>query len=504
MCAPEEEKLEEFYLALGAQTLRSIIQEDLRLGDLSPKQDSAAKLRSHVLERAKLFLHEVHRENIKHDGRWLEKNLWVKVVTTISLRRSLRGHSHSHTEKRSAALENERKTGWTLYVTTGNYDTYQISYAVCKLLLDKPNQSAYLTFEQFLNLSLYQLRSRGYNVERILRAKAAEQRIAEEERKKQMVVEQQRIKEQDEQWRQQSQVVPGTPGRDERVTSMPGAFGADSPENATRPNSKRGRANSGIFSSIRRQFGIKSSSSGSEAQEQLQNFLSGNDNGADSQSGKTGQPGPSRQPSDNPPPYEKTKSGTEKVSSPAAVQQNLHNAIQASRAYNSSTLFSPPTTKTIKEQASYCDSNHAQDITFLASASNGTRIFISTSLSTPSTEFLAENVTALNTFSLLLQDICDVYALPRKAMHVYYDQSGPTIAFNSGGAIFCNFRFYSQLHEKKVAAGNQEGKMEAGVYWWTVVAHELAHNLVQEHDSTHSFYTYVLLPFPFPPIPAFP
>ncbi|KAK0115907.1 hypothetical protein ONS95_012951 [Cadophora gregata] len=486
ICAPEEEKLEDFYIALGAQTLRSLIQEDLRLGGEAAKQEPATKLRLHVLERAKLFLHEIRRENIKHDGRWLEKNLTVKVVTAINLRRSLRGHSLSHNEKRSAALENEKKTGWTLFVTAGDLDSYQISQAVSRLLLDRPSQRDYLTFEQFLNLSLFQLRARGYNVERILRAKAAEQRMAEEERRKQMAIEQQQIQEQEEQWKQQGQMVPAAAAREESMP-MPGGFGSDSPENSPQPNPKRGRPN--IFSSFTKRLGLNSSSSsgGSEVQEQLQNFLGG---GSGNQGGST--------PKDNPPTYDEANKGTEKVSSPAAVQQNLHNAIQSSRAYDSSTLFSPPRTETVKEQATYCDSTPSQNITFLADASNGTRIFISKTLSMDPTTFLTQNVSALNTFSLLLQDVCDVYALPRRAMHIFYDESGGTIAFNSGGAIFCNFRFYSQLHVAKMTACSGEGKSEAAAYWWIVIAHELAHNIVKEHNAEHSFYTEMLAATNFP------
>jgi hypothetical protein len=205
MVAPMEDKLEDFYLTLGASTLGSLVQDDLKLGNPITDQNSVAtKLRIHILERAKLFLHECARENIKHDSRWLEKNLSVQIVTSISLRRSLRGHIESHTQKRSAAVMRERHQGWTLFVTEGRHDTYQISQAICPVLLERPHQQSYLTFETFLNLNLYDLRARGYNVERILRAKAAEARIAEEERRKQMEAEQAQLREQEEQWRQKS------------------------------------------------------------------------------------------------------------------------------------------------------------------------------------------------------------------------------------------------------------------------------------------------------------
>jgi hypothetical protein len=488
MVAPMEDKLEEFYLALGASTLASLAQDDLRLGRASTDQKSVVKLRSHILERAKLFLHECDRSNIRHDSKWLEKNLSLQIVTSISLRRSLRGHTEAHTQKRSAAITHERHQGWTLFITEGRHDTYQISQAICPILLERPHQQSYLTFETFLNFNLYELRSRGYNVERILRAKAAEARIAEEERKKQMEVEQAQLREQEEQWKQQSQALVPAAAREDHQKStqvaMPGAFGSDSPENSPQPT-RSGRR--GLFSGLTRRLGLDSSG---EAQQQLQSFLGG---GSGSHSHDDSEPPPQV---DNPPTYDEASKGgparggqgPEHVSSPAAVQQNLLNAIQSSRAHDSSTLFSPPTTQTIKEQASYCDSTSAQNLNYLADASNGARLFVSRNVASP-TEFLSHNVAALNSFAVLLYEIADVYALPRRAIHIFYDETGGTIAFNSNGSIFCNFRFFKQLHLSKIDSDRRHGRVEAGAYWWIVLAHELAHNLVKEHSAEHSFYT---------------
>ena len=76
--------------------------------------------------------------------------------------------------------------------------------------------------------------------------------------------------------------------------------------------------------------------------------------------------------------------------------------------------------------------------------------------------------------------------------HIFYDEQGGTIAFNSNGSVFCNFRFYNQLHAPKMESSPVEGRVDAASYWWIVIAHELAHNLVKEHNAEHSFYTYVL------------
>ncbi|TVY25615.1 hypothetical protein LHYA1_G006317 [Lachnellula hyalina] len=493
ICAPEDDKLEEFYLALGASTLHSLVEEDLRLGQTYEKQASAIKLRSHVLERSKLFLHEIDQKEIKHDSRWLDKNLSVQVVSSIQLRRSLRGHNLSHTEKRSAACTHERHQSYTLLVTPGNHDVFQISQAICKILLDRPSQQACMSFETFLKLNLYELRSRGYNVERILRAKAAEQRIAEEERRKQLETEQQALKDQQEQWSQENELALTNTTKESRrkskMPSMPGSFGSDSPENSPAPKSPPKQKSRGMFAGLSRRLGLDNSG---EAHDQLQNLLGGS--------------GPSsshdhehehEQQTDNPPTYEQAnkssggKSATEKVSSPAAVQQNLLNAIQSSRAHDSSTLFSPPSKQVIKEQASYCDETPSQNITFLTDASNGTRIFVSKTLSVSHTEFISSHSSSLNSFASLLHEVADVYTLPRKAVHIFYDESGGTIAFNASGSIFFNFRFWLQLHDGK-------DRVAGAAYWWIVCAHELAHNLVKEHSADHSFYTEMLVANYFP------
>ncbi|CCD56104.1 hypothetical protein BofuT4_P152360.1 [Botrytis cinerea T4] len=120
VCAPLEDTLEEFYLALGSTNLSNIVQEDLRVGQAVTYQGDSVKLRKHILERSKLFLHESPRENVKRDSRWLEKNLTVQVVSGIQVRRSLKGHNLSNTEKRTAACIQERYKGLQLLLARNN------------------------------------------------------------------------------------------------------------------------------------------------------------------------------------------------------------------------------------------------------------------------------------------------------------------------------------------------------------------------------------------------
>ncbi|WQF79713.1 Putative histidine kinase/HSP90-like ATPase superfamily [Colletotrichum destructivum] len=482
MTAPEEEVLEEFYRQLGASTLSSLVGEEVRIGPHVNNQDRAAALRKHVLERSKIFLHEYskyRRDYIKRDFKWLEKSLQVELVRSVALRRSLQGHGHSHTEKRSAASA-QSGSSWILYVVAeGQPDMYQVGQAICQLLLSRPNQQAYLFFEPFLTLDLYGLRARGYNVDRILRAKAAEARFAEEERRKALEAEQMRIQEKQQEWGQQAKAAEAA--RQSTRTPepiMPGSFTNDSPDDSHKlPPPQQSWKGKGLFSNLSRRFGLDTSGN-DEAEDQLQKFIDkppqSQPQGVGNQSGSSTQ-----KPKDD-----------GRVTNPATVEQNLLNAINSTRAHDSDSVFSPPSVNEVKEQATYCDSTPAQNIVFAAEASNGMKVFVSRTLSMEPDLFLSIYHGSINAFASLLTDVASVYSLSPRVLHIFYDESGSTIAFNSSGSIFCNLRFFLQLHTNK-SNGKQSGeaKAEAGVWWWVVLAHELAHNLVQPHNSDHSYYT---------------
>ncbi|KAJ2990920.1 hypothetical protein NUW58_g2727 [Xylaria curta] len=486
-CAPEEDLLETFYQALGSPTLSSTVQEDLRVGPYSEKQDGALWLRNHVLERSKLFIHEYARytrDAIKHDAKWLEKNLTVAVVRSVALRRSLRISSQFHTEKRSAA-SSQTKAGWVLYVASESSrpDMYQVGQAICQLMLNRPSQQAYLFFEPFLKLDLLDLRARGYNVDRILRAKAAEARIAEEERRRALDAEQARIREREQDFIRQNQAATAAAviDREQNRTPpprMPGGFHSpedhDNPSSSVLPEPSQSNKGRGLFSNLSKRFGFDYNN---ETDEKLKNFVGSAPN------------------QETLPPAEPSSSGSKsgknaqdgKVTNPAVVQQNLLNAIKSTRAYDSSLLYSPPTTREVKEQATYCDDTAAKDLTLLADSSNGMRIFVSSNIPHRETGvFLSSNHAAINSFAALLKDVGDVYQIPKNVLHIFYDEGGNTIAFNRDGSIFCNLRFYIQLHADQRSG---EDKASAAVWWWVVLAHELAHNIIHPHNADHSYYT---------------
>ncbi|KAK7739828.1 hypothetical protein SLS62_011197 [Diatrype stigma] len=495
ICAPEEDVLEAFYMALGSPTLANTVQEDLRIGPHSSKQEGALWLRKHVLERSKIFIHEYARHSrdaIKHDAKWLETHLSVQVVRSVALRRSLRGQGQSHTEKRSAA-SSKTNNGWVLYVAAENArpDMYQVGQAVCHLILNRPSQQAYFFFEPFLKLDLLDLRARGYNVDRILRAKAAEARIAEEERRKALDAEQTRIREREQEFRQQTQVAAAAAREHNRTPPprMPGGF--DSPEDKgnksppSLPEPSQNRRSRGLFSNLSKRFGFDT---WDEPDDQPKHAIDS-------------APEPVKLPPAEASSSKSKQDDDGRVTNPAVIQQNLLNAIKSTRSHDSSQLFAPPTTQDVREEAEYCDENAGHDLEFAADASNGMRVFVSRTDGIDIAQFLASHHRAINAFAALIRDIgVDIYAVRPAALHLFYNTSGSTVAFNRDGSLFCNFRFFLQLHAQHFSAsadGAQghglqlqlQKRAEAAVWWWVVLAHELSHNIVKPHNSQHSFYT---------------
>lgn len=382
-------------------------------------------------------------------------------------------------------------TGHTLYVSADQGkkpDMYQVGQAVCSLILTRHNQQSYLVFEPFLNLDLLNLRARGYNVDRILRAKQEEARVAEEERRKALEAEEQRIREREAERVRQNKAAraqadddeksrPETPGQSSAGLpgKMPGAFG-DSPEAAPLPTQKS-RRSKGFFSNISRRLGIEQEAEASEA---MDNLLTG---GSEREAQPT-LPGPPKPqgPGDN-----------SRVTSPAVVQNNLLQAIRSTRPHDSNSVFSPPQTQEVKETATYCDSTPAQNIVFAAQAPRGMKVYLHKNLTIDHMTFLGQNSEAIAKFETLLRDVSDIYGVSPTALQIHFDEEGPCIAFNTNGSIFCNLRFFLQLHYNKmrdnVGRAAADGRVEASVWWFVVVAHELAHNLVSAHDANHSYYT---------------
>ncbi|KAL6243708.1 hypothetical protein RBB50_009141 [Rhinocladiella similis] len=488
LAAPQEETLEDFYYMLGCPLLSSLVEEAARHGPRATDQKPAEKLQKLILERSTLFLHEQPHDTIKHDARWLQKNLSVQLVSSVSLRRSLKGRDISHTEKRTAVITLVDQQ-YTLWITGAKPDLYQVSQALVHILLNRPKLHMAITLEMLLKTDLLELRARGFNVGRILRQKAAEQRLAESKRQQELEEQQKRIEEEEKAWRaSQEQAAQEKP----QHSQLPGGF-PDSPDSrslthnpevATRRLSmddNQRRQGRNLFSNLSRQLGLSNN-------RHIQSML-GQDTNGNPQAG-AGRDG-DREP---PPPYQYDQRGgqagpQQSITAPHQLRENLLNAIKKSRAHNSSDIFSPGETNVLNEKKSYCDERPAHDLTFVADIKHGIQMYLSPSSVDNSSAFLQRHSTGLTAFATMLEGVGEVFSLDPRTINIFFEPSGKTIGFNRNGSIFCNYRYYFDLHEKNATTVGADGYAEAFVYWWVILCHELAHNLVGDHSSEHSYYT---------------
>lgn len=485
--APQEETLEGLYSALETPYLSKLVEDDQRMGAQLRDQTPAHRLQKLIVERSRLFLHDHTADAIRHDGKWLEQSLTVKATEFLQVTHRLKGYRMQFVEKRSAALHRESKKDATLYVTA-RYDFYEVSRAIMSLLLRRPRQQDYLALETMMDCDLRRLKTKGYNVDRILHQRAVESRIADSERQKREE-EQRRIAEEDAKkaGRQAenrgitngvNQLQLEGPDTPERQPSMPGAF-SDSPEQQlTRPGlNDRGKKPSNIFSNISRQLGFNTSPTAPQ-NPNVQPLLTNGE-------------------ADLPPPYSgsepsrpttKTLSpNTEKVTSSRDLQQNLQKAIKSSRPFGANSMFSRPETTEIKEPRSYCDAKPGQDLTFVADLGRGIRFFLPRQHPVDPNTYMSQHNAALGTFANLLAECAIIFDVPSDTINVFADEKGASIAFNTNGSIFCNLRYFEQLHEGDMVSA--DGREQAMAYWAVTLCHELAHNLVGDHGPQHSFYT---------------
>lgn len=488
LAAPQEEALENFYLALGAIPLSTIVEERASWGSVAADQRLGAKLQRLINERSRLFLHDQSPDAIRHDTKWLEKNLQVQVVNSISLTRSLKGRRVSLTQKRSAVITQQQSRAWTLWICPGKYDYYEISQALVHLVLYRPKLHTTLTLEMLLKTDLLELKTRGYNVERILKQKAQEARVAEDKRQKQLEEERRQLQEREAAWaRERAQLDRQVEEDDNSQALMPGDF-PDSPTNrndrhVSRPQMPEPAPEHApekprsLFANFTRRLGL--------------------DSGRPNSTQELSQPQP--QPSEHsgqdapPPPYSPEDPKTSRpeqpmtVNPPHKLHSELLSAVQACRPHGSSGVYSRPETSQVTETKSYCDEKPSHDLDFIATLPCGINLLFVKSLGDRS-NFIAKNGTGINMFASVLMECASVFALGINTLSVFYDPGGKTIAFNRAGSIFCNYFYFQQLHEAGLL--QSQDSTEALVYWWVILCHELAHNLVGDHSSAHSYYRY--------------
>ncbi|CAB4394674.1 unnamed protein product [Rhizophagus irregularis] len=101
-------------------------------------------------------------------------------------------------------------------------------------------------------------------------------------------------------------------------------------------------------------------------------------------------------------------------------------------------------------------------------------------------EILSQSrIVPLSKFIYILKDLANVFEVTPKVIHIFYDNSKNSIAFNRDRSLFFNLKFYLELHEQTC---KNKPTIDAMTYWFTIYCHVLAHNFIQRHNSEFEFY----------------
>lgn len=157
---------------------------------------AALHLQSIIRERARLFLYDYSKETLhpNRDSKWFENNLSVQTVRSIVIKTSMKGTNIRHIQEKTATLRQESNRNWVICITE-KYNMAQVSRALARLLLIRPKPRDWMVLTEFLRSELSGLQEAGINVDRILRQKEKEAKVAEERHRHQLE-EEQRLRDQ--------------------------------------------------------------------------------------------------------------------------------------------------------------------------------------------------------------------------------------------------------------------------------------------------------------------
>jgi len=177
---------------------------------------------------------------------------------------------------------------------------------------------------------------------------------------------------------------------------------------------------------------------------------------------------------------------TDLVTPLANIASNIDTAIRACKEEKSDLIQSRQQMQMVKETLNdgYCDiSGNIGDLSLLGEMGE-VRIYFAKDVHNPA-ELMKTKRDAVARFIHVIIPIRDLYQLPPTSVHIFCDVAGSTIAFNRNASIFVNLRYFEAWHDDLVRNGDL---IEAYTSWYFTLAHEIAHNLVQPHNSEHEFY----------------
>ncbi|KAG8964408.1 hypothetical protein FRC03_001809 [Tulasnella sp. 419] len=441
--APEEDILEAFYQKLGSPRITSLVKEEYQPLEIEEcESKSAAETRNLIIERFPLLLHNRNtRASVKPVWLSQDNNFTVRNCQKIELKRTLTilGESISKTQEVSATVI-FTGTGETsrarLYLSEDDQlDMFEVANSMCKFLLKNPHPQDSLLFMTILSTDLQALGRRGYPVHRILH----QHKVESEHRA--------------------ARRAEGAKGRRQLVEASPSSGATPArvtPYNSPKIRPSSGSGLSGLLKSIKNQIDKVSIRFTDRRLVAMSQTLPENIDGG--------------------------------VTPWSNIEHNIQMAIDDCHPESEHLLEIRQRMTMVNEslEGGYCDiSGCDKNFHAMSGVISGYQIFIAHDVPSPH-DILQQKQAAIQRFASFVMDpLRSLFQLMPASLHIFYDQRGDLIAFNRKGSLFLNLRFYEGWHDMDVSEGRSE---KALISWYFILAHEIAHNLVQLHNAKHELY----------------
>jgi hypothetical protein len=170
-----------------------------------------------------------------------------------------------------------------------------------------------------------------------------------------------------------------------------------------------------------------------------------------------------------------------------ATKSNIANAIKDCRptnrgAINTKLHQDPPTQL---DNGGYCSGDQYENLHKASKITHASRI-IEIWFGKSQTETPADLTVVLSQFLPVIFGLTAVFGVDPAAVNIFLDKTSNTVAFNSNGSLFFNLAWFMGVHAEKY--GTVRGRQRAWDSWFLTYCHELAHNLVTDHNARHNWY----------------
>lgn len=486
--------------------MTGIVEESRSVGRIQQDPAQTIQIKESLVERVFLYL-ESTRDKVLPGAFKLLESLEVVAVTNISIERRIKlsrlSSSKPVSDRITACLgRNTTQEAHKLYVVPGTLEWFDVSQALIGLLVNKPSPDSVIVLETMLTSSLKGLQRKGFNVDRILRKKQKEQEeaeaLVEAERERLKAETQERIRNQKSRAASNGSEKALVPTPSEKTLASTDSEKHLTPSNGGVKNLQKSwnekgdsnRQNPNLTPGIPPVMPISKSDS-------QRSFFSRMFKAPSPSSTSPALPPPrnpmiTNTPSNQNFPMPGPSSGGQPVGQEKDNSSILDQGIKGSKPFSSNSLSGPPRApapapndvSTEKE----CNFQEASSLHLVTRLQGGPSIYLGEGMPELTEEWIKEAVRFKSILFMISQNI---FGISWEAIHIYLNTNSSVIAFNYGGSLFFNLSYFigntlTPSRQPGQPNWNPVGQLD---YWFTVFAHELAHNLCQPHGSTHSYYT---------------